>query len=644
MADLSTSTHDSQSEQTADNLITQHIDIWTTAIERKSSAGRGTSNKFSLYGIKKLRELILELAVRGKLVPQDVNDEPASVLLERIAAEKKQLVKEGKLKKQKPLPEIGEDEKPFNLPQGWVWSRFQDISSYIQRGKGPSYAEVGKVKVISQKCVQNTGFDISPARYVTDESLEKYQAERFLINDDILWNSTGTGTVGRANVISNVDVNSLVADSHVTVIRPLNIYSRFLWCFIMAPGIQSRIEPDNENALVSGSTNQVELNTSSVMSVVAPVAPIEEQHRIVAKVDELMSLCDALEAQTEASISAHQTLVETLLNALLLPNTCQQKDSQSASPESSFADSLEHSLNDSFIDSWQRVAEHFDTLFITEASIDTLKQTILQLAVMGKLVPQASFAERNSPDYEPAAKLLKRIKAEKDQLIKDGKIKKQKIQAIGVDIDLYYLPEGWKWGQLGQLTASEDNAMCDGPFGSKLKTEHYINEKGFSVVRLGNIGAGKFLWGKEGHISKEHYETLPNNHIQTGDLIVAGMAEPLIRTCEVPPNLGPAVNKADCFRLRLHKSLEKKYISHYLNSHVAKQFASEENRGMTRQRINLGNCKALPVPIPPLEEQHRIVIRVDGLMALCDQLKARLADAQTTQLHLTDAIVEQAVN
>lgn len=110
-----------------EKLITQHIDTWTSALQTRSTAGRGSKGKIDLYGIKKLRELILELAVRGKLVPQDPNDEPASELLKRIAAEKAELVKQGKIKKQKPLPEISEDEKPFELPSGWEWVRLGDV-------------------------------------------------------------------------------------------------------------------------------------------------------------------------------------------------------------------------------------------------------------------------------------------------------------------------------------------------------------------------------------------------------------------------------------------------------------------------------------------------------------------------------------
>ena len=121
---------------TVEKLITDHIDIWSSALQTRSTAGRGSNGKVDLYGIKKLRELILELAVRGKLVPQDPNDEPAYELLKRIAAEKAELVKQGKIKKQKPLPEISEDEKPFELPEGWEWVRFGDISE-IERGGSP---------------------------------------------------------------------------------------------------------------------------------------------------------------------------------------------------------------------------------------------------------------------------------------------------------------------------------------------------------------------------------------------------------------------------------------------------------------------------------------------------------------------------
>ena len=146
--------------------------------------------------------------------------------------------------------------------------------------------------------------------------LASYQPERFLEQDDLLWNSTGTGTVGRINVLGVVKPNLLVADSHVTVIRPIKVNSNFIWCYVAAPGIQLKIEPGSENTLVSGTTNQVELNTSAVIRLVVPVPPLNEQQRIVDKVEELMALCDQLEQQQTDSNAAHQTLVEILLGTL----------------------------------------------------------------------------------------------------------------------------------------------------------------------------------------------------------------------------------------------------------------------------------------------------------------------------------------
>ncbi|MFA0251337.1 restriction endonuclease subunit S [Vibrio sp. 10N.261.45.A4] len=596
-------------EQTSMNqLITDNIDVWTSTVKAKSSSGRGSSKKRELYGVKKLRELILELAVRGKLVPQDSTDEPSSVLLERIAEEKAQLVKEKKIKKPKNLPEISDEEKSFVLPVGWEWAHLQDLTTYVQRGKGPKYAESGSVQVVSQKCVQNSGFDLSPARYVTDESLEKYQEERYLQDNDILWNSTGTGTVGRANVITNIPEKRIVADSHVTVIRPTNFYSRFLWCFIMAPGVQARIQPDHENALVSGSTKQVELNTSSVVSVIVPVAPLKEQHRIVAKVDELMTLCDQLEQQTEASIEAHQVLVATLLDTLT---------------NSADADEL--------MQNWQMVAEHFDTLFTTEESIDQLKQTILQLAVMGKLVPQ-------DPNDEPAAKLLERIAEEKAQLIKDKKIKKQKaLPPIADDEKLFGLANGWCFVRLDDI--------CTGvTSGSTPPKDKFIENEGVPYLKVYNIRNQKIDFSyKEQFVDSEHHTTkLTRSILYPGDVVMNIVGPPLGKIAIIPDSYPEWNCNQAIVVFRPIESLLNKYIYTYLTAGLFLQ--SIELIGTAGQdNISVTKSRSIVLPMPPLEEQHRIFARVEELMVVCDELKARLKKSQTTQLNFTDAIVEQAV-
>ncbi|MGY3852256.1 restriction endonuclease subunit S [Aeromonas aquatilis] len=586
-----------------ENLITDHLDLWTAAVRSKSSAGRGSNSKLELTGIKKLRELILELAVRGKLVPQDPSDEPASVLLERIAAEKARLVKEGKIKKPKALSEIGEEEKPFELPEGWEWSRLQDLTSYIQRGKGPDYADVGTVKVISQKCIQWSGFDASQARFISDSSVNGYQNERFLQLNDLLWNSTGTGTVGRVNILDNLPDEKIVADSHVTVIRTLEIDCNFLWCYIAAPGVQNRIEPGHEKSLVSGSTKQVELSTSAVSTLVIPIPPLSEQHHIVAKVDELMALCDKLEQRSDSQLAAHQTLVETLLATL---TDCADADE--------------------LVQSWARLSTHFDTLFTTEASIDALKQTILQLAVMGKLVPQ-------DPSDEPASVLLERIAAEKAQLVKEGKIKKQKPQSVLTEEEkAFELPNGWKWVRLQQLVT----LLGDGLHG----TPSYDENGDYFFVNGNNLDNGRITIKPDTkRVNKLEFEKYKKNLTDRTILV------------SINGSLGKVgfyagekivLGKSACY-FNLCGLLSKVYFKRVIESSYFTDYAFSKATGSTIKNLGLKAMNEFPIALPPIEEMKRIISRIEQLIALCDQLKVRLQTNQQTQLALAESLVEGAL-
>jgi type I restriction enzyme S subunit len=266
-----------------------------------------------IYAVKEnvaeLRKAILQLAVMGRLVPQDPNDPPASELLKEIEAEKQRLVKAGKIKMPKPLPAIKLEDTPYKLPQGWEWVRLGSICSYIQRGKGPSYVDISSHRVISQKCVRWYGLDLAPARYIDPTSLNKYESIRFLKVGDLLWNSTGTGTIGRACIVpQELEGVKIVADSHVTVIRTIEVSQAFLWRWIQSPTIQDEIESS-----ASGTTNQIELNTSTIINYLMPLPPLPEQHRIVARIDQLMALCDRLDQQIDAA-TGKQT---ELLNAVM---------------------------------------------------------------------------------------------------------------------------------------------------------------------------------------------------------------------------------------------------------------------------------------------------------------------------------------
>ncbi|HFR6536424.1 TPA: restriction endonuclease subunit S, partial [Shigella flexneri] len=181
--------------------------------------------------------------------------------------------------------------------------------------------------------------------------------------------------------------------------------------------------------------------------------PIAEQERIVEKVSSLMSLCDQLEQQSLTSLDAHQQLVETLLGTLT--------DSQNTAE---------------LAENWARISEHFDTLFTTEASVDALKQTILQLAVMGKLVPQ-------DPNDEPASELLKRIAQEKAQLVKEGKIKKQKpLPPISDEEKPFELPEGWEWCRIGNIVNIKSELVSPKDYLNLYQVAPDIIEKGTGRV------------------------------------------------------------------------------------------------------------------------------------------------------------------
>jgi type I restriction enzyme S subunit len=374
--------------------------------------------------------------------------------------------------------------------------------------------------------------------------------------------------------------------------------------------------------LAKGVTRQ-RVNLSQVRSLKIPLPPLEEQHRIVAKVDELMSLCDALEAQTEASISAHQTLVETLLNALLQPSITQQKDSQSASPEPT--------LIESFVDRWDRVAQHFDTLFTTAASIDTLKQTILQLAVMGKLVQQ-------DPNDEPAAKLLERIAAEKTQLIKDKKIKKEKpLPSITDEEKPFELPQGWEWIRF----ASMSDEVATGPFGSMIHKRDYI-ENGVPLINPSHMINSKIKEDLAITVNKDKANELSSYKLFENDIVMARRGE-MGRCALVTEREEGWLCGTGSFVLRFNRILSREYILLMFKTNYVREYLGGESIGTTMTNLNHGILNKMPLLLPPVKEQHHIVARVEELMTLCDKLKARLSDAQTTQLHLTDAIVEQAL-
>ncbi len=578
-------------------LLTENIGIWSAAdTEEKSGRGRSSGNSASVFGIKKLRELILELAVRGKLVPRDTNDEPASVLLKRIQAEKAKLIAEGKVNKEKPLQPITECEKPFELSQGWEWTRLGEITNF------------GSTEKLGSISDETWVLDLEDIEKDTSKLLQKFRfSERRSLSDK---NSFQAGDVlyGKLRPYLN---KVLVADEAgvcTTEILPIRCYGSFDSHYFKV-ALKSPCFVNYVNARSYG-MKMPRLGTEDGRKACFPLPPLAEQHRIVAKVDELMALCDQLETQHNNAAEAHEKLVGHLLGTL----------TESQSP----AD---------FNSNWQRVAAHFDTLFTTEASIDALKQTLLQLAVMGKLVPQ-------DPNNEPASELLKRIQAEKAELIGEGKIKKDKpLPPITDEEKQFALPFGWERVRLGVLVEKSGagwSPNCEG---------HPRIENDWGVLKVSAVSWGEFL--------PDENKSLPNSLearldcvVEAGDFLVsrANTAELVARSVVVedcPPNL---MLSDKIVRLRLTMLCNKRFINIANSSSFARSYYSLVAGGTSSSMKNVSREQILNliVGLPPLAEQLRIVIKFDELMALCDQLKTRITQANQLQQKLADVLVEQA--
>ncbi|TBW38127.1 restriction endonuclease subunit S [Azotobacter chroococcum] len=549
-------------------------------------------------GIKKLRELILELAVRGKLVPQEPSDEPASELLKRIAEEKARLVAEGKIKKQKPLAGIGEEEKPFELPEGWEWSRLSDLLPEFQNGassRGDSDGLPVTVLRLADIKAGEISLDDTRTLMLSATTISKYALED---SDILLIRVNGSADLVGRFVVCRTTLQAIPCDHFIRMRFPRDVIDS---AYLKLIG-DSEIARSAIAGLFVSTAGQKTVNQGHIGSLLLPLPPLAEQHRIVAKVDELMALCDRLETRQADAASAHARLVQALLDSLT-----------QASDAADFAAS------------WQRLAGHFHSLFTSESSIDALKQTLLQLAVMGKLVPQA-------PSDEPASELLKRIAEEKARLVKEEGLRTTARDDVPEDEYYLELPRGWAYCRLGNLARFIDYR---GKTPTKTKT-------GVPLITAKNVRPGFISREPQEFIAERDYETwMTRGFPRIGDMLFTTEA-PMgnIALIDISEKFALA-QRVICFQL--HEPRLGAFLKLAIMSSIFQKQLWEASTGMTATGIKASRLKEIPAPLPPLAEQHRIVAKLDQLMTLCDQLKTRLTTARQLHERLAGALVEQAV-
>ena len=447
----------------------------------------------SVDTLELLKAKILKSAIEGKLVPQ-IEGEPEALQIGKAP-----------------------EEVSFEIPKKWKWIRLDSLTDYIQRGKSPKYSEVKKIPVVSQKCNQWSGFEIDKARFIDPDTISKYSEERKLQDLDLLWNSTGTGTIGRVAVYESKlnPFDTAVADSHVTVVRVDKelMLPKFLYWFLRSPFVQQSIE-----SLADGSTNQKELATRTIKNVLVPVPPLEEQKRIVEKVDCLFSKINVIQKSRDE---------------------------------------------------------------VSQLS-DLLEKQLLQSAIKGQLIPQlddeASVTQiGQSPEVVP-----------------------------------FEIPKKWKWVRISDILTK----LTDGEH----KTPKY-REEGVPFLSVKDISSGKIDFSQTKFISKEDFEIFKKRcNPQKGDILLSKVGTTGVPAIvEEDRDFGLFVSVA---LLKPDSSLIRSDFLYYqiLSPHVQQQ-AKNNTRGVGNKNWVLKDIAKTLVVLPPLEEQKRIVEKLDKLMLEIHKLK-----------------------
>ena len=546
-------------------------------------------------GIKKLRELILTLAMQGKLVPQDPADPPASELLKQIEAEKKKLLKEGKIKKQEPLPPIKPEEVPYEVPAGWEWVQLALLGEINPRNE----ADNDKV----------AAFVPMPLIFADYGTVHKYEERKwgeikkgfthFAENDVVLAKITPCYENRKSCVMKNLPNEIGAGTTELHVFR--NTFSRmcpeYVLAFLKSPQFISNGIPK-----MTGSAGQKRVPKEYFAFSPFPLPPLAEQKRIVAKIDQLMVVCDKLEAErnerNRKRLLLHRTAMDQLLSAADAP---------------------------SFATTWSFIARNFGVLYSVPENVVELKKAILQLAVMGKLVPQ-------DPSDQPASELLKQIEAEKRRLVKEGKIKKQEpLPPIKPEELPYEVPAGWEWVRVQDLGFVLGGKRI--PKGYDFSNVPTL----YRYLTVTNMKDGSIVDNNEKYIDEATRKAIEKYIITKEDIYIT-IAGTIGMVGSIPDRYDGMNLTENASRL-IFFEVNKNFLVDLLNSNIVQSQFHELTNKMAQPKLALRSILGTLIPLPPLAEQQRIVAKVDSLMALCDELAQQLKDATDKQTAILNAVV-----
>ncbi|MEN9376789.1 MAG: hypothetical protein RL710_1946, partial [Pseudomonadota bacterium] len=421
---------------------------------------------------------------------------------------------------------------------------------------------------------------------------------------------TRAGPMNRVGIscwVSNTPPRLMLSDK---IVRFHSIADEMLPAFIVLALNAGWTKSQIEEAKTGMAASQVNISQTDLRGLWLPICSKAEQSRIVTRVEELMRLCDALEAKGQLEATAHAQLVRTLLATL----------SESETPAQ-------------LTDNWHRIATHFDLLLDRPQAVDALEQTILQLAVRGLLVPQ-------DPQDEPASVLLMKIRAEKDKLILDGKIKRDKpLPPIAEDEQPFALPRGWEWVRIDEIAEVQGGIQ-------KTQLRRPVKEH-YPYLRVANVQRDALRLGEIERFELTQ-EELNKWRLAAGDLLIVegnGSADEIGRCAVWDGSINPCVYQNHLIRVRCLQQDSMAFIKLFLNA----PSGMEEMKRLAittsgLYNLSVGKIRNYVVPLPPLAEQSRIVTRVAQLRRLCFELRQRLTASQSTQAHLAEALVESVAS
>ena len=561
-----------------ENILIKHIEVISSAMpETKSLRGRSKINAGSLYGINKIRRLILDLALKGKLVEREEIRSHSCNSDEVIGGSKN------------------------ILPGTWNYGRLGDIASLITKGTTPTsigYAyQTSGIKFVKVENISEGHINLPSINQYISEEVDAALSRSRLKANDLLFSIAGT--IGRACIVRDSDLPANTNQALAIIRGADEVFS--------PPFLLRQLNSFVADQIVikarGGAMNNVSLSDLSNAMLVIP--PYDEQLKISKKIDELMTLCDILEDKSIEANLSHINLVKNFLSVLISSDS-----------------------NKSFEDNWKNIVNSFDVLFTTPDSIQELKYSLLELALMGRLVP-------HKDDEESSDQLLKQIENEKYRLIVKGLIKKEKsLPAITEQEKVFPLPKGWEWARLQTVIDVRDGTH-DSP-------KESMDANSFPMVTSKDFSGGEINFSEAKRISAaDHEEIAKRSFVEKFDILFSMIGGNIGNQVMVTTDQPFSIKNVALFKY-YNKELTNPFFIKKYSEYLASKLQSSAVGG-AQPFVSLGQLRALVIALPPKQEQRRIVEKLDQLLLLCDKLENYLKEANQLKKKIADALVEQAL-